>query len=135
MSKLSAAERKEVTDYLCDKVDEVPLATFEPAPKKPRTALDMFDDDDVDDVTTTCELDRYKGLTLATAYPCPLDFWKEHTTTFPALARVAKSVLVVMGSSAPSERVFSLAGHVISKRRTKLKPDIVDDILLLNSMK
>ena len=109
MSKLSAAERAEVTDYLCDKVDDVPLATFEPAPKKPRTALDMFDDDGAYNVTTTCKLDRYKGLTLAKKYICPLDFWKEHTSTFPALARVTKSVLVVMGSSAPSERVFSLA--------------------------
>ena len=62
MSKLSAAEWAEVTDYLCDKVGNVPLATFEPPPKKPRTALDMFDDDDADDVTTTCELDRLTGI-------------------------------------------------------------------------
>ena len=108
MSKLSAAERAEVTDYLCDNVDDVPLATFEPAPKKPRTALDMFNDDDAEDVTTTCEPDRYKGLTLAQKYICPLDFWKEHTSTFPALARVAKSVLVVMGSSAPSEDMLDM---------------------------
>ena len=93
----------------------------------------MFDTDDADMWTQHASLTDWQGLPLAKKYLCPLDFWKEHTSAFPALARVAKSVLVVMDSSAPSERVFSLAGHMISKRRTKL--DIVDDILLLNSMK
>ena len=55
---MSPSDRVEVMDCLSDEVDDVPQAIFEQANKKPRTALDMFDDDNTNDVTTVCQLER-----------------------------------------------------------------------------
>lgn len=62
-----------------------------------------------------------------------LGWWKEHEKTVPALARVAKSILCIPASSGSSERNFSAAGLVVTDRRNRLDPNVVDDILLVHS--
>ena len=62
-----------------------------------------------------------------------LSWWKEHSKEFPNLSRVARSILCIPASSAPSERDFSTAGFVIQERRTQLDPETVDDILFMHS--
>lgn len=137
MKALDIAWRQEVDTYIADTIDDVPLASLrdEPPPKQARSLFDEFDDED-ENTSTSCEIERYKQMKLnGEIYTCPVTFWKVNESSYPGLAKIAKKTFAAMGSSAPSERVFSLAGHVISKRRSKLKPDIVDDILLLNSIK
>lgn len=46
-----------------------------------------------------------------------LDYWKGQSSKLPLLARLAKNVLGVQVSSAPSERLFSEAGLVVSAKR------------------
>jgi hypothetical protein len=46
---------------------------------------------------------------------------------------VAKQFLAIPGTSAASERVFSIAGRVVTKKRASLKPETVQDIILLKS--
>ncbi|CAM9648884.1 unnamed protein product, partial [Chrysoparadoxa australica] len=50
---------------------------------------------------------------------------------FPYLQGVARKFLCIMPSSAPSERVFSSSGALITDKRTRLKPDRVEKIMLL----
>lgn len=64
-------------------------------------------------------------------YGDPLAWWKLHQTAFPLMARVARRVLNIPATSGSSERVFSSAGNVISKKRTKLSPDIASTIVFL----
>jgi hypothetical protein len=45
---------------------------------------------------------------------------------YPVGASLARDFLAVMSSSVSSERAFSSAGITISKRRNRLKPDIVE---------
>ena len=45
---------------------------------------------------------------------------------YPVWASLARDYLPIMGSSVSSERAFSSAGITISKRRSRLKPDIVE---------
>lgn len=52
-----------------------------------------------------------------------LSWWKQHETTLPLLARLARMVLSVPASSSSSERAFSAAGRVIEERRTGLAPE------------
>lgn len=60
-----------------------------------------------------------------------LDFWKEHEKIFPRLAAVCKQLLGIPATSTPSERVFSLAGHVLQKRRNQLSAGTLNNLLFL----
>ena len=64
-----------------------------------------------------------------------LGFWQGNGSNFPALAAMARKVFAVMSTSSASERNFSLAGHVVSARRSSLKSSSVNNILFLNSAK
>ena len=59
-----------------------------------------------------------------------LGWWKTSKPSYPKLAKLAKSILCIAASS--SERVFSAAGHILSGRRTALKPSTVDSITFLH---
>jgi hAT family C-terminal dimerisation region len=50
----------------------------------------------------------------------PLACWKGHKETFSILSQIARKLLCIPATSAPSERVFSVAGLPISKLRSRL---------------
>uniref|UniRef100_A0A1A8LDQ2 BED-type domain-containing protein n=1 Tax=Nothobranchius pienaari TaxID=704102 RepID=A0A1A8LDQ2_9TELE len=64
-----------------------------------------------------------------------LSWWKQHETTLPLLARLARMVFSVPASRSSSERAFSAAGRAIGERRTGLAPETVDAILFLHDAK
>ena len=70
------------------------------------------------------------GNKLSTSGSELLLYWKGRATTTPYLAAVARKVHAVPASSAKAERTFSEAGQVVEKRRTRLHPRKVDDLLL-----
>jgi hypothetical protein len=43
--------------------------------------------------------------------------------------------LAIPATSAPSERVFSVAGNIVNKKRVRLKPDTVDLLIFLRGNK
>ncbi len=49
-----------------------------------------------------------------------------HAREYPVWASLARDYLAVMASSVSSERAFSSAGITISKRRNRLKADLVE---------
>lgn len=52
----------------------------------------------------------------------PLLFWKKYQAKYPVLSKLARQYLGIPASSAPSERVWSLAGAVLTKTRHRLLP-------------
>ena len=62
----------------------------------------------------------------------PLDWWKANKNRYPTLARLAKSYLCIPGTSTPSERLFSAAGNIASKRRASLSQEHVDMLTFLH---
>lgn len=54
----------------------------------------------------------------------PLKWWKENEVRFPILAMLAKSYLSVPATSTPSERLFSVAGNIVTKKRASLTSEI-----------
>ena len=64
-----------------------------------------------------------------------LKFWSSTTlkTKYPKLSRVALGILSIPASSSSSERSFSLAGNIISKKRTLLSAATVDSLIVMNS--
>jgi hypothetical protein len=50
----------------------------------------------------------------------PLEWWRKNEYLYPCLAKYAKRVLAIPATSAPSERVFSVAGQTVTKKRSRL---------------
>jgi hypothetical protein len=57
-----------------------------------------------------------------------------NSSRYPVWASLARDYLPIMASSISSERAFSSAGVTISKRRSRLKPDIVEALQFLKCL-
>ncbi len=90
----------------------------------------------------TAELDDYKTVMRIDMreifddgekgkYIDPLAWWKSHKETFPILSHLARKILCIPATSAPSERVFSVAGLTISKLRTRLDSENASCLIFL----
>ena len=61
----------------------------------------------------------------------PLAHWRDNEAQHVHLSPVARAILAMPASSAPSERVFSTAGLVLRSNRGRLDPEIVEDVVFL----
>jgi len=79
------------------------------------------------------EMDLYLFNTQELEVSCsPLSWWKMNFKHYPRLAQLAKKFLSIQATSAPAERIFSLAGLIVTDRRTRLDPEHVEQIIFLN---
>jgi len=62
----------------------------------------------------------------------PLNWWKLNAVLYPNLAKYAKRVLAIPATSAPSERIFSVAGQIVTKKRNRLTGDSVTLLVWLH---
>lgn len=77
------------------------------------------------------ELTVYLQTTEVDSDTDPLDWWRCHQTNFPRIAKLAQQYLCIPATSAPSERVFSTGGNIVTCHRAALKPDAVDRLVFL----
>ena len=61
----------------------------------------------------------------------PLEWWRSNAFKFPILARVARDCLQIPSTSGPSERLFSEAGLVSTKKRNRLLHERVEELVFL----
>lgn len=78
----------------------------------------------------TRELQRY--IAEPTSRIDCMKWWKTMEPVFPHVAVLARKYLCVPASSVPSERIFSLAGHLVCRRRAALKPENVNMLIFMN---
>jgi len=85
--------------------------------------LDGSSSDEEDAFSASAQVQRCKALKVATGKGDDFDvlgFSKDHRTQFPDLAEVARSHLGINSTSAGSERVFSVCGHIVSGRKSMI---------------
>jgi hypothetical protein len=139
MKCLNPEERTEVMEYVNTWIERYSTAKaddemHEQPRKRMRMDQDEFDDDENEELPTTeTEVDVYKRMSLPQQEITILDWWASVTVELPVLSQMARHVLSVSATSAPSERNFSLAGHTVSSRRSCLSASSVNSILFLNS--
>lgn len=69
-----------------------------------------------------------------TAHQTVVQWWGINGPRYPVWASLARDFLSIMASSVSSERAFSSAGITISKRRNRLKADIVEALQCLKCL-
>lgn len=79
-------------------------------------------------------MQSYFAEDLVPRHEDPLLWWKENEKRFGNLAPLAKKYLCILGTSVPSERLFSKAGELISIRRNRLKSKNVDMMIFPNKI-
>ena len=98
----------------------------EPPPKKKRKSLFNFMYNDSDSPSTesqqqrstlTKQVEEYTKTDTAPMAQNPAKYWQDNQKKYPLLSRLAKDVLGVPSSSAPVERLFSIAGKVFTPER------------------
>ncbi len=115
--------------------EQEPQKTETPPLKKQRTVSSYLEGDfsDKEPDTADAELEQYlREKVSRISAKNPLMWWKANATRFLQVAKLARKFLCIMGTSVPSERVFSIAGLTITKNRSQLDPDAVDQIIFMN---
>ncbi|KAL0236114.1 hypothetical protein GEMRC1_002696 [Eukaryota sp. GEM-RC1] len=77
------------------------------------------------------EMERYQEVVPIDMTACPLSWWKNHKSEFVVLASLARDFLAIPATSVPCERVFSLAGNIKNKKRSRLGDDSFTSLTLL----
>ena len=62
-----------------------------------------------------------------------LSWWKSMSTQFPRLSKTVKYYLCIPATSTTSERSFSIANDIITKKRNRLKPETVEKLTFLKN--
>ena len=99
---------------------------------------EVLQDNDSVSMKMEMELTYYKslkGLSVKVAggtFSDPLLWWQMNANMLPTLSTLARRMLCVPATSAPSERVFSVAGLTISKCRTSVQPQNAADLIFLH---
>ncbi|KAI3882463.1 hypothetical protein MKX03_025241 [Papaver bracteatum] len=60
-----------------------------------------------------------------------LQFWNTHGSSFPILQIMARDLLTPPASTVASESVFSASGRVLSKKRSRLAPGILEALVCI----
>lgn len=84
-------------------------------------------------IEATQLIEGYRALSPPDDDCDPLKWWKLHQATYVPLAKLAMKYLCCPGTSVPSERLFSTAGNIISKKRSCLLPENANKLICLSS--
>ena len=106
--------------------------TEDPAPKKPKLFASLLGD--ICDLTLPTSLDKEYSdfLEEPVRIADPLEWWQSGEFRYPNVAKLAKVYLAIPATSVPSERTFSIAGMTMTKLRSSLDPDTLDEIIFIN---
>ena len=99
------------------------MVSFWLKPFKPPATLLLYDSDSSSTESQqqrsalTKQVDEYIETDTAPMAQNPAKYWKDNQKKYPLLSRLAKDILGVPSSSAPVERLFSIAGKVFTPER------------------
>ena len=87
----------------------------------------------VQSTPTRChEIQQFRCLSVSPENS--LSWWESQQQTYPTLSKLASVVLLlaIPATSAPAERLFSLAGLTVNARRSSLAPSTMDKVVFVH---
>jgi hypothetical protein len=125
------------TRYLLQHRTEKVTRTTTKEPPKKKFRLRQLSSDSEDEplplqaTYTKGILKRYKTEPEIDMDMCPLEWWKLHHGAYPVMATLAKKYMGSPATTVPCERLFSLSGNIVTKKRASVDPTTLNKILLL----
>ena len=112
-----------------------PQAAEDGPPKKKMSLLVMGSDSESDEEVQQPHrgLHRYRAEPSIGMEDCPLEWWSSHSGAHEQLASLARKYLATPSSTVPCERLFSVAGHIVQKKRSALLSENVNKLVCLTS--
>lgn len=108
-------------------------STPEPEKKKPALMLTQeSSSDEEEDHVDRC-IERYKSEPMIGIEDSPQEWWSTHEASHSEMASLARKYLVTPATSVPCERLFSLSGHVVQKKRASLLSENVNRLVCLSN--
>ncbi|XP_041830824.1 E3 SUMO-protein ligase ZBED1-like isoform X2 [Melanotaenia boesemani] len=129
-------ERDEVWTWLGEMLAEAGPAPAQPTEDEPaakKSLLLLCSSDSDSDKEEPRLLARYKAEPCIGMRECPLEWWAAHTSAYGQLSSIARKYLATPATSVPCERLFSLAGNIIQKKRAALHSDNVNKLVCLSN--
>lgn len=123
---------QELRDVLANNVEEEIGEGHSEPPSKDPIADIFFRLPPSSEVVPNDEWNRFQYEHTAPMSMNPLEWWRERAVTYPVLTSIMKRYLCIPASSATAERNFSTAGLIVNKRRGRLDPKVVDQLIFLN---
>ena len=84
-------------------------------------------------ISLTRELIRYEEIPEHKRDNNSIHFWEDQSTFFPLLSQIAIIILAVPTSQVGVERHFSIGKILVNARRSKIKPDKLDDTFFVDT--
>ncbi|KAJ7985047.1 hypothetical protein DPEC_G00361090 [Dallia pectoralis] len=103
--------------------------------QNPKRSLLLFnsDSESEDEEGPNGALARYRAEPTISETDCPLQWWSTHEGAHPQLSVLARKYLGTPATSVPCERLFSLAGNVVQKKRAALSSENVNRLVCLSN--
>ncbi|CAG9862308.1 unnamed protein product [Phyllotreta striolata] len=79
------------------------------------------------------EFTQYLSIPVRNLKDNPLEIWEEMKLVYPNLFKLAQKYLGILATSVPSERLFSKAGAIATKNRSRLTGKRLSKLLFLES--
>ena len=99
--------------------------------------LEMDDSDSDDELlrprSSFAPFEQYKNEPHIDLSECPLEWWRKHEGAYANLAKLARKFLASPATTVPCERLFSLSGNIVTKKRASLSADNINKLVSLSS--
>ena len=114
--------------------ERVTATTDEPPAKKRRGFFSSLIDNPriaTTSISIESEIQDYLSTACIPEESDPLIFWKVNQKQFPSLAKLVPNYLCIPASSAPVERLFSIAGKIFRPERCRLADKNFQQLMFL----
>ena len=94
--------------------------------KRPHSVMDSDSDSEEDEFN---EFDSYTKSRRVKGFKNPLQWWGTSSAFLPNMSAMAKDVYAVPATGAGVEREFSISGNIVDRRRNRLSPKTISDLM------
>ena len=77
------------------------------------------------------EVQKYRELSIQDPDSNPLETWRQYEKDLPRIAKLARKYLCLAASSAPVERLFSVAGKVFRPDRCRMSDKVFESLMMI----